>query len=149
MKHRSTKTYGNDRGLSACFRQWRATHSHCSLLHGYAIGVHFEFGADTLDHNNWVYDFGNCKWIKKYLEDTFDHKTLVASDDPKKTFYYDLQNAGLIDLIEVPQIGCEAFAEMIFNHVAPKIEQETNGRVKLLHVKVFEHAANSASRYAV
>jgi hypothetical protein len=25
-KFYSTKTYGNDRGLSCCFRQWRATH---------------------------------------------------------------------------------------------------------------------------
>ena len=34
---RSTKTYGHEEGLSCCFRQWRATHSHCRLLHGYAL----------------------------------------------------------------------------------------------------------------
>ncbi len=42
-KYLSTKTYGNDRGLSCCFRQWRSTHSHCSLLHGYSIGIKLIF----------------------------------------------------------------------------------------------------------
>ena len=53
-KYYSTKTYGNDRGLSCCFRQWRSTHSHCSLLHGYSIGIRLVFEADTLDPRNWV-----------------------------------------------------------------------------------------------
>ena len=34
MKHKSTKTYGNDRGFSCAFRQALAD-SHCSLIHGY------------------------------------------------------------------------------------------------------------------
>ena len=42
-KFYSTKTYGNDKGLSCCFRQWGATHSHCSLLHGYSIGIKIVF----------------------------------------------------------------------------------------------------------
>lgn len=149
MKYRSTKTYGTNQGLSCCFRQWGSTHSHCSFLHGYAMGVHFEFGADTLDDKNWVYDFGACKWIKQFLEDLFDHKTIVAADDPKRTYYYDLKNAGLIQLVELPSTGCEFFADYIFEHVELAVLTETRGRVKLLHVKVFEHEGNSASRYAV
>ena len=35
--YRSTKTYGNERGLSCAFRQWRAD-SHCNLIHGYSLG---------------------------------------------------------------------------------------------------------------
>ncbi len=31
--YRSTKSYDHSEGLSCCFRQWRATHSHCSLVH--------------------------------------------------------------------------------------------------------------------
>ena len=65
--YRSTKTYGNEVGLSCCFRQWRAD-SHCNKLHGYSLGFRFIFEAVTLDERNWVYDFGDCKWIKKYLE---------------------------------------------------------------------------------
>ena len=65
--YQSTKTYGNEVGLSCCFRQWRAD-SHWKLLHGYSLGFRFTFEAAQLDERNWVYDFGDCKWIKKYLD---------------------------------------------------------------------------------
>ena len=64
----STKTYGNDRGLSCCFRQWRSTHSHCSLLHGYSIGIKLMFESETLDDRNWVMDFGGLKAFKEWAE---------------------------------------------------------------------------------
>ena len=69
MKYQSTKTYGNDRGFSCAFRQPKATHSHCSLIHGYSLGFKFVFEADHLDDKNLVYDFGNCGWIKNFLEE--------------------------------------------------------------------------------
>jgi len=72
-KFMSTKTFNTDRGLSCCFRQWRATHSHCSTLHGYSIGVKFVFECEELDERNWVFDFGGLKDIKKWLEHMFDH----------------------------------------------------------------------------
>jgi 6-pyruvoyltetrahydropterin/6-carboxytetrahydropterin synthase len=82
-KFYSTKTYGNDRGLSCCFRQWRSTHSHCSLLHGYSIGVKIIFECESLDERNWVMDFGGLKEFKQWLEHMFDHTLLVAEDDPE------------------------------------------------------------------
>ena len=66
VKYESTKTYGNERGLSCCFRQWQAD-SHCSYLHGYSLGFRFTFETNELDKRNWVYDFGGCKWIKVFL----------------------------------------------------------------------------------
>lgn len=81
-KYQSTKTYGTDRGLSCCFRQWRATHSHCSTLHGYSLGFKFIWESETLDSRNWVFDFGGMKPIKDWLDYMFDHTILVAEDDP-------------------------------------------------------------------
>ena len=81
-KYQSTKTYGNDRGLSCCFRQWRATHSHCSTLHGYSLGFKFVWESESLDDKNWCFDFGGMKPIKEYLDHMFDHTILVAEDDP-------------------------------------------------------------------
>src|SRR5210317_1365316 len=111
-KFYSTKTYGNDRGLSCCFRQWRATHSHCSLLHGYSIGIKLIFSSKTLDDRNWVMDFGGLKAFKDWAEYMFDHTLIVAEDDPLlKTFeeldqiaggYSDL---GVCDLRVVPAVG--------------------------------------------
>jgi len=141
MKYRSIKTYGTDLGLSCCFRQWRAEHSHCSLLHGYSIGVRLTFEADILDKNNWAYDFGNCKWIKDFLVDTFDHKTIVAEDDPKKLLFKDLEMAGVLKLTILPSTGCEKFAEYIYEYVSAHLL--SSDRVQLISCEVFEHGANS------
>ena len=82
--YKSTKTFGHEIGLSACFRQWRAD-SHCRFLHGYALAIKFVFAANELDVRNWVVDFGSLKSLKSQLEDTFDHKLLVAENDfPRK-----------------------------------------------------------------
>ncbi len=147
MKFYSTKTYGCERGLSAAFRQWRAD-SHCKYLHGYALGFRFVFGADTLDERNWVYDFGGCKWIKELLENTFDHRTVVAVDDPQLANFKRMHETGTIQLRLLDHVGCEAFASYIFNMCAPKVSHDTKGRVKLMSVECFEHSANSAIRVA-
>ena len=144
MKHQSTKTYGTDRGFSCAFRQPKATHSHCSLIHGYSLGFKFTFEPDYLDDKNWVYDFGNCKWIKKYLEDNFDHTLAVDMNDPLLADLKQLEGKGLAKVVEMNGVGCEKFAEHVFNYVAPQVSNETAKRVKLASVEVFEHGSNSA-----
>jgi 6-pyruvoyltetrahydropterin/6-carboxytetrahydropterin synthase len=159
-KYYSTKTYGNDRGLSCCFRQWRSTHSHCSLLHGYSIGIRLVFEAETLDSRNWVMDFGGLKKFKKWAEYMFDHTTLIAEDDPYLNTFTELahigeinpnNNTALVDLRIVPAVGCEKFAEMAYIKMESIIEEMkqtpgvvVNGTVRVKSVEVFEHGANSA-----
>lgn len=151
MKYYSTKTYGNDRGLSCCFRQWKAKHSHCSLLHGYSLGVRFVFECDELDINDWVFDFGGMKEMKNWLEDMFDHTVLISHDDPELNAFKELAKIpGIIDLRIVPAVGCEKFAEQIFNQmenlidIARKDSSLLNPTVRVKSVEVFEHDANSA-----
>lgn len=143
MRYRSTKTYGHEVGLSACFRQWRAE-SHCSRLHGYALSVRLEFGADTLDKNNWVVDFGALKPVKEWLAATFDHKTLVAYDDPFEAHFRRLDRDEIADVLFVEATGCEAFAEMIADWVKVWLSDTQGERVRLISVEVREHGANSA-----
>lgn len=144
MTFRSTKTYGHEIGLSVAFRQWRAE-SHCRLIHGYAIAVHFVFEAEELDARNWVVDFGSLKSLKGLLEDTFDHKLLIAEDDPEREAFMELQRKGLAEVRVLPSVGCEKFAEFIFG--ATEVWLLDNGyapRVRLVSVEVKEHGANSA-----
>ena len=141
--YRSIKTYGNDRGLSCCFRQWRAD-SHCNKLHGYSLGFRFTFEAEQLDERNWVYDFGDCKWIKKYLDEIFDHTLAIAEDDPELNTFKTLHGKGLVNLFTFKGVGCEKFAEHVYNYVSPKVYTDTKGRVSLFSVECFEHGANSA-----
>lgn len=159
----STKTFGHDLGFSCAFRQWRA-HSHCRFIHGYALGFKFTFAAETLDNCGWVVDFGGLKSLKALLEGTFDHKLLVAEDDPWLPFiktmtgclpsiYIDGVQAspdtpGLgpaADVVVVPATGCEAFATMVYAAAAQwLIDAGFSPRCRLVSVEVSEHGANSA-----
>lgn len=168
-KYLSTKTYGNDRGLSCCFRQWRSTHSHCSLLHGYSIGIRLIFESETLDDRNWVMDFGGLKAFKEWADWQFDHTLVVAEDDPHLSKFIELAKLGLqdqggiCDLRIVPAVGCEKFAELAYKTMQNILELYQNGHdwihpngtrfsarypvgqgVKLKSVEVFEHEGNSA-----
>lgn len=146
MPYRSTKTYGHDLGLSACFRQWRATHSHCSLLHGYALSFRFEFEATHLDDKNWVMDFGNLKGLKKRLVDTFDHKLVVAEDDPQLDYISSLSGLGIADVLVLRDgVGCEMFAKLAYDFAVQALtEQHMYYRIRVASVECAEHGANSA-----
>jgi 6-pyruvoyltetrahydropterin/6-carboxytetrahydropterin synthase len=143
-KFKSTKTYGHDLGFSAAFRQWRAD-SHCKYIHGYALAFRFEFEADELDARNWVVDFGGLKGLKAMLENTFDHKLLVAQDDPEIEWFREAHKRGIADIVEVEAGGCEKFAEHLYNIINIFLFHETEGRVKATKVEVYEHERNSSS----
>lgn len=144
MAYQSTKTYGTHIGISAAFRQWRAD-SHCQLIHGYALGFKFVFEADELDHQNWVVDFGGLKPLRKLIEDTFDHKVIIAQDDPLLDYFRQGQALGALELVVLEATGCEKFAEITYG-IAQQWLHDTGyaPRVRLVSVEVFEHGANSA-----
>jgi len=172
VAYRVTKTYGHEQGLSACFRQPRAL-SHCRFLHGYALSFKFVFEADTLDENNWVIDFGSLKPLKSWLCSTFDHKLLVAEDDPDRQTLEALGQhtenfKPLADVLVVPGVGCEAFARMAWDWaelllyalgsevrtegvpvvggvMETTVTGKLNERVRLVEVEVREHGSNGAT----
>lgn len=144
-----SKTYTHATGLSCVFRQHRAK-SHCRFLHGYALQVKLIFQCDERDDNGWVIDFGSLKPVKEWLTLTFDHRTLMAIDDPQIKVYEDLARRELIQLTRVERTGCEGFAEMIFDHVDRFLsyEHEIRARnVRVSSVEVKEHETNGAICY--
>ena len=68
--YKSTKLF---EGYSTAFRQWRASHSHCKFVHGYALKFKVTFEGN-LDELNWVCDFGCFKrnGIKEHMKYMFD-----------------------------------------------------------------------------
>lgn len=142
--YRSTKTFGHDLGISCAFRQWRAD-SHCRFIHGYALSFHIVFEAEFLDERNWVMDFGGLKAIKQKIMDLYDHKLLIAIDDPMFDLLNTLQNKKVADVRYVARTGCEAFAHEVFTIVEEFLRD--NGhypRVNIVSVECREHGANSA-----
>ena len=142
-KYESTKTYGHNIGLSACFRQPKA-HSHCKYLHGYALQFKFTFGCKHLDERNWVVDFGGLKPLKAWLEDTFDHKVVLDRDDPMMEHFENLEESGLCELTILDGVGVEKFAEHAYMEANSIVRQMTDGRCYVVSVECAEHGANSA-----
>jgi 6-pyruvoyltetrahydropterin/6-carboxytetrahydropterin synthase len=142
----SSKKFGHELGLSACFRQPRAN-SHCRLLHGYALSFKFEFAAKDLDANNWVVDFGSLKPLKMRLENLFDHKMLIDSTDPLRHVFDHLNNTGAAEVIFLPDgVGCEAFAKMAYDMATEFIiDARMADRVIVVSAECAEHGANSAT----
>ena len=141
IKFKSTKVIP----LGSCaFRQPFAT-SHCKFIHGYRLQAKFWFACDRLDHNNWVVDFGALKALKTMLESTFDHTTVIASDDPALDTFKELNEKGIIDLrIFDGGVGIERFAEYCLRASNDLIEHQTKGRCWVKKVEVWEHESNSA-----
>ena len=151
-------------GFSTCFRQWRAVHSHCSMLHGYAIKFKIKFYAHYLDDKNWVQDFGFLKNsdfvfdglpIGEWFKYMFDHTVVVASDDPELKEFRGLAHKNLIQLREVSNVGCEAFAALVFNVLDLMLQHEerkrslqeranSSRRVRIYSVECIENEKNSA-----
>ena len=131
---------------SAAFRQWRSTHSHCQYIHGYNLTADITFEAEELDERNWVMDFGGLKDLKKTLEHTFDHKLVVAADDPQLELIKLLDEAGVAEVIVLDcGVGCERFAEFVLKTADTYVDEATNGRVRVQSVQINEHGSNYAT----
>ena len=148
-KFQSTKVFD---GFSTVFRQWKAAESHCKYLHCYGVSFKLWFEGD-LDFRNWVWDFGGMKRAKnkidgmspkEWMDYMFDHTTLVSEDDPDLDHFKQMDEKGLIQLRIIPHVGAERYAEFIYEKMNPFIEQETNGRIKIVKVEFKEHEKNSA-----
>jgi 6-pyruvoyltetrahydropterin/6-carboxytetrahydropterin synthase len=122
-------------------------------LHGYAVSFRVWFEGE-LDERNWVFDFGGMKRSKTkilgmspkdYFAWLLDHTTIIAEDDPYLENFKQMGRDGIIQLRILPTVGCERFAEFLFDIINAFLEVETNGRVKATKVEVYEHEKNSAS----
>ena len=143
----STKTYTAERGFAVAYRQWRAD-SHCNMIHGYAMGFHFEFECDEndLDARNWCVDFGSLKTLKENLDDWFDHTCLVAQDDPEFALFEEMHRRKLIKMVVVERTGCEGLSKFLADYINDVwlVDNGYAGRVKLRKVEVRETPSNSA-----
>jgi 6-pyruvoyltetrahydropterin/6-carboxytetrahydropterin synthase len=142
-RYRCTKHYPHSVGLSTCFRQWKSP-SHCAHLHGYALAFKFEMEAYTLDDRDWVVDFGSFKNLKSWLEMRFDHRMIIAADDPLLDHFKALHKVGGCNLWIVPRVGIESFAEYAGTFIVGYLHNMTGDRVRLISASCSEHEGNSA-----
>ena len=104
----------------------------------------FTFGCDELDNKNWAVDFGGLRPLKQWLEDTFDHKTVIDINDPKKDKLLELETHGLAQITQLDGVGAEKFAEHAFKFADKLVGEMTNHRCYCVSAECMEHGSNSA-----
>jgi 6-pyruvoyltetrahydropterin/6-carboxytetrahydropterin synthase len=148
-KFQSTKLFD---GFSCVFRQWKAEGTHCRFLHGYGVSFRVWFEGE-LDERNWVWDFGGMKRAngtidymnpKAWMDYMFDHTVIVSIDDPYLDKFKQMDIDDIIQLRIIPATGAEQFAKYIYEKLNTFIQEETQGRVKVIKVEFMEHNKNTA-----
>jgi len=135
---------------SAAFRQWKSTHSHCQYIHGYRLTADITFETNELDDKGWVADFGGLKDLRKELENTFDHKLVVAANDPHLDLLKMLDETGVAKVVVLQDgVGCERFAAYVLDKADSFIDNATEGRVRVKSVQINEHEKNFATAHRV
>jgi len=143
MKFKSSKRFGP---ITTGHRQWRDK-GHCSYVHGYGRYVRLTFEATELDERGWVMDFGDLRGVKNWIEDEWDHRTLIAIDDPVIPELKALEKVGGIHLNILPEgylPGIEESCRYLYDKLNPIIQRKTNNRVEITRVEIWETEKNQA-----
>mgnify|MGYP001495396814 CR=1 FL=1 len=143
MKYTSSKRIGP---ISTGHRQWKDG-GHCSFIHGYGRYVEITFACNKRDERGWVMDFGDLRDIKQWLEDEWDHRLLIAYDDPLIDEFIVLHNRDALNLNILPEEygpGIEDSCKYVYDNVNPMIKEKTNNRVWIQKIRVYEHENNWA-----
>lgn len=143
MTYFITKTLNPNKGYPCVFRQWRAN-SHCRWLHGYDLIFSITIEADELTKEGWVFDFGKFGPLKDRIEAHFDHKLLIAEDDPMKDQIRELAILDVANVVILPHVGVESFALWTAIEATDLLTATGDlGRCRVRHAHVAEHGANS------
>lgn len=148
MKTTCIKSY---RDLPAAHRQPKHD-GHCAQVHGHNWGFDLVFVADALDANGFVVDVGKLKSVKAWLEDHFDHTLLLNEDDPQLKLFSDMERAGLVKVVVVPNCGMEGLAHHVLlelNGLLDQVLMEGNlpnpRHVRVTEVVCWEDSKNRAT----
>ncbi len=154
-KFQSTKVFDN---YSVAIRQWRAQHSHCQLLHGYALKFKVWFEPvskhhqdnNGLDDMNWVVDFGGFKdapignGLKSWMNSMWDHTLLIEKHDPYVDVFEAMGPMGLAKVHILDKLGAEACAKLVYDKFNDVLSKTDAARCKVVKVECFENDKNSA-----
>ena len=81
---------------------------------------------------------------KEWMDYMFDHTFIVAEDDPFIESFKRMDGAGVAQVRVVPATGAERFAKYIYDNINKFVQEETDGRVRVMKVEFREHGKNSA-----
>ena len=136
---------------------------HCAWIHGHNWSFEITFEADKLDDNQFVVDFGKLKWLKRWLDERFDHTLLLNENDPWLIYLQNVlqdtpesweQGPCFSKIIVVPNCGAEGLALWIMQQVNQLLDTMPDEiypdvlnlrNVRIVKVTVYEDSKNSAT----
>lgn len=135
--------------ICVAHRNWKSK-THCSFIHGYARSVELVVGCHQLAEEDWVYDFSKFKEIRKFLEENWDHRLLIADDDPqleelKRMHELKLLNLNIMDTNKGYGPSIEQSCKFVADFADNYIKKETNNRCFLVEVNIWEKQDNKAT----
>jgi 6-pyruvoyltetrahydropterin/6-carboxytetrahydropterin synthase len=153
----STKLFDN---YSVALRQWKASHSHCELLHGYSLEFKVWFESNEpdvnkqLDDMNWIVDYGGFKstdaqptpgnGLKDWMNNMWDHTMLIEKDDPYLDLFQTMAMEGICKLKVMDAMGAESCAKLVFDKFNDVLSKTDAGRCRVFRVECFENKNNSS-----
>ena len=154
MTYTVTKNLGC---YSVVHRNWRADNSHCKFLHGYGRTVEIEVSSDHLTAKGWVLDFGGFQILRDYLQQNWDHCTMVEVSDPLLEQFKEFEAVGALQLTLYPDgdAGMEGQARMLHKVFTELMRDELTqhpekwiSRIKIsenfINAGVFSHTQRSS-----
>lgn len=125
---------------------YRNVHSdtECYKLHGYDRSFNFVFGAQVLDKQGFVVDFGGLKEIKRRLEYWFDHTVILQADDSMVGTMRELEKMGHCDVRTFHLVSCEGLAEWVGEYVDDFLFNLDGGRSWVISCEMLEAEKNTA-----
>ncbi len=106
-----------------------STECACKHLHGHSYELKVFLKSNTLDKSSMLTDFKNLNFMKKFIDESLDHKFMIDINDP---------NFELITSI-VPEVITDPYFKQkfinfynLYNYVP-----DLTGKDRILHVKSF------------
>ena len=135
-----SKTYSD---IPFAHRQHRHA-GHCSFIHGHNWALKITFACENLDNDGFVVDFGNLRYLKRWIAENLDHACLLASDDPAKE-RITAAAPEAYKIYEVPNASCEGISLHLWEVFSRLVMEQEMGRVWIAEVVLREDSKNEAA----
>ena len=130
---------------------------HCALIHGHNWKIEIQFSCMDFDDNGFVIDFGKLDWLKKWLEERFDHTLVLNRTDPGREYLESvlcgaaMKAIGLKPLAKITLVhncGAEGIARQVLEEVNILLrsrDELAEREVRVSKVTVWEDEKNFAT----
>ncbi|MDR1678894.1 MAG: 6-carboxytetrahydropterin synthase [Prevotellaceae bacterium] len=134
MKYQISKDFS----FEAAHRLIKNYSGKCSNNHGHSYRVRLTLEGEQLETTDMLFDFHETKRLQAWLDDKFDHATILWHEDPMLEM---LQNFGNKVFITEKNPTAEHIAELIFAQAQALFENES---VKVYCVEIGETCSSTA-----